>query len=225
MQTLKLPSKTDDYDYHLDEDDGLFDKEPQPQELVARIPVTHLMSMGTARAVSPFVGVTRSSSVSGMTKAHRATARKRAVQAALLSYHHREVIHYTQGPRRWDGIRLGLNANHGEFPIYGDCSAMATWWEHNGLWIPYHIRDVVNHEHWASGYTGTMLLGGKRVIHLSNVIPGDCVLYGGGTGRHTAMCVGHRGSKPMVISHGSEAGPFYLPYDYRPDTNQWRRYI
>ncbi len=30
---------------------------------------------------------------------------------------------------------------------------------------------------------------------------------------------------PMVISHGSEPGPFYLAYDYRPDVLSIRRYI
>ena len=29
----------------------------------------------------------------------------------------------------------------------------------------------------------------------------------------------------MVISHGSEPGPFYLAYSYRPDVLSIRRYI
>ncbi len=29
----------------------------------------------------------------------------------------------------------------------------------------------------------------------------------------------------MVVSHGSQAGPFYLPFDYRTDIMCVRRYI
>jgi hypothetical protein len=72
-----------------------------------------------------------------------------------------------------------------------------------------------------------MLNHGKRVVHLSNVIRGDCVLYGrpGSTGAHTAIIVGRLKGTPMVVSHGSEAGPFYLPYNYRSDIMSIRRYI
>jgi hypothetical protein len=39
------------------------------------------------------------------------------------------------------------------------------------------------------------------------------------------MVVGHRKGVPIVVSHGSEAGPFLLPYNYRSDDGQIRRYI
>jgi hypothetical protein len=29
----------------------------------------------------------------------------------------------------------------------------------------------------------------------------------------------------MVVSHGSEAAPFFVKYDYRSDVMQFRRYI
>jgi hypothetical protein len=44
-------------------------------------------------------------------------------------------------------------------------------------------------------------------------------------GKHVAVVVKVVGGVPMVISHGSEAGPFYLAYNYRPDVLQIRRYI
>ena len=74
--------------------------------------------------------------------------------------------------------------------------------------------------------TGTMLEHGLAVQYPANVLPGDCVIYGSGPpGVHCAVIVDMVNGTPMVISHGSEPGPFYLVYDYRPDVLQIRRYI
>jgi hypothetical protein len=169
-------------------------------------------------------------SVSGLSREHRIHARDRAVQAATLALHHAPVIHYTQGPQRWEGIHQHKNARVGQFPHYADCSAFVTWCLWNGLVLSgFTRRDLVNGENWGGGYTGTMLDHGKAVQHLGNVQRGDAVIYGHGSpGEHTAIVVGRsRGGtgKPMVISHGSEAGPFFLPYDYRDDVMGFRRYI
>jgi cell wall-associated NlpC family hydrolase len=43
---------------------------------------------------------------------------------------------------------------------------------------------------------------------------------GAGIAEHVAVYVGNG----MVISHGSEAGPFLLRWDYRP-VNEVRRYL
>lgn len=169
-----------------------------------------------------------SAPVSGLPIAKRIRARDRAVQAAMLALHHSGAIHYTQGSRRWDGIRLHKNARLGQYPLYADCSAFATWCLWNGLVLSgFTSRDTVNGAHWAAGYTGTMLSHGKAVKHRGNVQRGDCVIYGSGfPGHHTAIVVGRRSDgKIMVVSHGSEAGPFYLPYDYRRDIMAVRRYI
>jgi cell wall-associated NlpC family hydrolase len=67
-----------------------------------------------------------------------------------------------------------------------------------------------------------MLSHGKLVVHEENARVGDLVIYGHGfPGEHVAMFIG--GGK--VFSHGSEAGPFKLDMDYRPDRMQIRRYI
>lgn len=167
------------------------------------------------------------SSVSGLSTAHRAHARKDVYNAAWLGYSHKASIHYTQGGQRWQGIADTRYANKGQYPNYADCSAFATWCLWNGLYVPYGVRDTVNGAAWKAGYTGTMLHHGKVVQHLSNVLVGDCVIYGvkGTTGEHVAIIVGKKNGVPMVISHGSEAGPFYLPYNYRPDIIEIRRYI
>jgi len=166
------------------------------------------------------------SSVSGLSKPHRAQARRRVYDAAWLCYSNRARVHYTQGSRRWDGIAKDYNARMGEFPKYADCSSFATWCIWNGIHIPFGCRDTVNGAAWKAGYTGTMLEHGKEVAHRENVLVGDCAIYGSGEpGKHTAIVIGKKNGQIMVISHGSEAGPFYLPIDYRSDLMVIRRYI
>lgn len=165
------------------------------------------------------------SPISNLTRPEQVRARAAAVQAAMLVYHHRGSIHYTQGWRRWDGIRLHLVAALGHFPNYADCSAMVSWEIFQGLGVIYHRPDVVNGQNWRGGFTGTLMTHGKRQT-VGNCLPGDAVIYGRGyPGEHTALVVGRSGRTPMVVSHGSEAGPFYLPYNYRSDVIGFWRYI
>lgn len=167
-------------------------------------------------------------SVSGLSEKQRNIARGALTHAAWLSYDHRDRVHYTQGPRRWDGINRHLVARKGAYPRYADCSAFATWCIWNGLYVIYKTRDTVNKCGWKAGFTGTMLASGKVVNHKENWLRGDCVLYGrpGSTGSHVAIIVNTTKQKePMVISHGSEGGPYYLPWNYRSDVMQVRRYI
>jgi hypothetical protein len=169
------------------------------------------------------------SSASGLSTVHRVQARDRAVNAAMLGLRHAPQMFYTQGPQRWEGIARKLNAKLGEYPKHVDCSAFVTWCLYNGLVISgFTNRDIVNGADWKGGYTGTLLTHGKQVHHLENVQRADYVIYGnGGTGEHTALVVGRRKAdgKIMVVSMGSDAGPFYLPYDYRRDIMQVRRAI
>jgi hypothetical protein len=166
-------------------------------------------------------------SVSGLSRDHRIRARDRAVAAALLALHHAPQVHYTQRAARWEGIHEKLNARLGQFPRHADCSSFATWCLWNGLHIGFGVCDTVNDANWTGGFTGTMLSNGKQVHELSNVQRADCVIYGNGPpGHHTAIVVGRaRDRTPMVVSHGSEAAPFFVKYDYRPDIMQFRRYI
>jgi hypothetical protein len=162
-------------------------------------------------------------SVSGLSLAHRLHARERTKQAALLGLHHASQLHYTQKGGRWQGINRHLYSSQGHFPDYADCSGFATWCLWNGLYATYGVRDVVNGARWQYGFTGTMVQHGKRIRSLINVRPGDLALYGNPVGRtgHVAVCVG----AGLVVSFGSEAGPFLLRIKYRPDFVQVRRYI
>lgn len=161
------------------------------------------------------------SSVSGLSAEHRVEARDLAVRAALLTVRNEPAIHYTQGELRWQGIQKDFKAYMGEFPRYADCSSLATWWLWNGL-DHFGVRDVVNGQNWNWGYTGTMLRSGKPVEHKVNWRRCDLFIYGRSwPGAHVAMYLG--GGK--VVSHGSEPGPFILPWNYRSDLLSVRRYI
>lgn len=164
-------------------------------------------------------------SASGLSAPHRVHARDRARDSALLALRHAPNIHYTQSAQRWEGIDHHLLSREGRYPKHADCSSFATWCLWNGMFIPYHHSDTVNGAHWRAGFTGTLLTHGKRVHDLHNVLRGDVVLYGGGVGHHVAIVVGWRNGVPMVVSHGSEAGPFFLPFNYRSDVREIRRYI
>lgn len=166
-------------------------------------------------------------SVSGLARDQRIRARDRAVGAALLALHHAPQVHYTQMPARWEGINKKLNARLGQFPKNADCSSFATWCLWNGLQVGFGLGDLVNGATWSGGFTGTMLSHGKRVHDVGRVQRADCVIYGnGGSGEHTAIVVGRsKNGIPMVVSHGSEAAPFFVPYNYRKDIMQIRRYI
>lgn len=166
------------------------------------------------------------SSVSGLPRRDRAVARELIARAAFLGLNNRGKMHYTQSPReRWEGIHQNLKAHRGQYPRHADCSSYATWCVWNGL-DHFSIHDTVNGLGWKAGYTGTMLAHGKRVRHEGNYLRGDCVIYGhGGTGAHTAIIVGCRNGTPFVVSQGSEMGPFFLPYNYRSDIMQVRRYV
>jgi len=165
-------------------------------------------------------------SASGLSRDQRIRCRDRVVQAARLTLANKDHTHYTEGPLRWDGIAHRRNAEIGQFPEYSDCSSFATWCLWNGLVLRFGLGDIVNGAGWTAGYTGTMLEHGLPVRYPSNVLPGDCVIYGSGPpGVHCAVVVDMVNGTPMVISHGSEPGPFYLAYNYRPDVLSIRRYI
>jgi hypothetical protein len=170
-------------------------------------------------------------SVSGLSRDQRIRARDRAVQAAMLGLSNTGAVHYVtpgtpQSAKRWDGIKNRRDARLGQFPKNSDCSSFATWCLWNGLHLAFGLGDLVNGAGWMAGFTGTMINHGKRVRHLANVRRGDCVLYGSGPSpSHVTIVVGRQQGVPMVVSHGSEPGPFFVRYDYRSDVMQIRRYI
>ncbi len=162
--------------------------------------------------------------VSGLGDAHRARVRQLVAQGSQLLLSRIGDVHYSEGANRWNGIatrKLIVQAAH-VFPFYGDCSSTATWLLWNGLSHEFGRPDDVNGERWTGGYTGTMAGHGTLVRNDADIKVGDLVLYGPPpTFEHVAVALGGG----VVFSHGSEAGPFKLPIDYRPDRAEVRRYI
>ena len=155
---------------------------------------------------------------SGLGREHARSATNMALQAAVLGYHHRASIHYTEGAQRWSGISGYKKAWRGQYPPFADCSAYVTWCLWNGL-DHFHVRDIVNRCAWRAGFTGTMLEHGRRV---DSPFPGCAVIYGTRyPGEHTAIYTGGG----LVVSHGSEPGPLLLPWRYRGDVLSIRSYI
>jgi hypothetical protein len=158
----------------------------------------------------------------GLNPTERIRARRLIKFAALETMRHKSGIHYTMGNQRWQGINRQLRCYPGkkQYPTQADCSAMATWLYWNALKREINqedLPDIVNSAHWKAGYTGTMLNNGRRI---SSGVPsqvGDLVIYRG----HVATYIGNGN----VHSHGSEAGPFILPWRYRRDIVSVRRYL
>lgn len=110
-------------------------------------------------------------------------------------------IHYSQGTQRDDF----LHRPRGYLPMTTDCSGDVTQenWaasapDPSGLGYRY------------VGFTGTLLSfaasHGHVFTDVSRARPGDPIVIGPGTGWHVVMCI-EAGPDPLVVSHGSEAGP------------------
>lgn len=178
---------------------------------------------GDARVVDelPDAGAPPDPTALSLTPQQRVVAQNLVLRGARLMLARPAAVHYTQGPRRWQGISDRLLARDGRFPSYSDCSSAATWLLWNALNVQFGMADVVNGQRWAAGYTGTML-GHGRVVSASSAQVGDLVIYGSGApGQHVTVCLGNG----WVFSHGSEAGPYKLALRYRSDVMSVRRYF
>ena len=136
--------------------------------------------------------------------------------ALWLQKNHASCV-YSEGPQRYANLRL-----RGVLPFVGDCSAtLRDYYSWAGAPDPYKLGYNV-----PEGYTGTELDAGE-LIGAGQVLPGDAVVYGPGTGWHTALIVMVRGYDILTISMGAPGGPDFvwvskprgdslgLPYDGR----------
>ena len=164
--------------------------------------------------------------ISGLDRDQRAEARRAVVRAALSGLDHISEVHYTQDSSRWDGISNNRVAARGKFPHHSDCSSYATWCLWNGLKLGFDLDDGVNGLDWTAGFTGTMLQNGREVRRAEKLRQGDCVIYGSAwPGTHVAIVVGRQDGVPMVVSHGSEEGPFFVRYAAVIHVLIWSDYI
>ena len=112
-----------------------------------------------------------------------------------------------------DDRMSAIGTKPGTLPVTCDCSAFVTLCY---FWGGAPDPNGLNYDH--EGYTGTLLTHDKHVallrknareITLSNVQPGDLVVYGTGTGAHVAMIV-HGGYDPLTVSMGQDGDPSYV---------------
>jgi cell wall-associated NlpC family hydrolase len=157
---------------------------------------------------------------SGLDDRRREMAREFVAEGACLVLEHASEMHYTQGPRRWEGIDRDLRAWRGEFPRYADCSALATWILWQGLGH-FRVPDIVNGADWRAGFISTLLSHGRELGRREPIRLGDLAFYLPGGRHHVAVYIG--GGK--VLSHGTRHGPAKLTLDYRSDLHSIRRYI
>lgn len=124
--------------------------------------------------------------------------RAKIVQTARWGVAHEPQIHYAE-------IRpIPVHQKPLRLPITTDCSGFATLCY---LWAG--ARDPNGLGYSGAGFTGTLLAHGRRIRSLDRALPGDLIVYGPAPGHHVVVVV-EAGSDPLVVSHGSEAGPRLL---------------
>jgi Putative peptidoglycan binding domain/NlpC/P60 family len=145
-----------------------------------------------------------------------AGVRQKIVAAAHLGVEKRGSIHYTQDPRRMEGVRLQIVPPR--VPNWEDCSSFATWC----YWVA-GAPDPNGLGYNGAGFTGTQISQGKAT---QDPRPGDLCFYGPSSSdiTHVTVYVGNG----CVVSHGREEGPeLYGSTNYRraQDLRQIRSYL
>lgn len=144
---------------------------------------------------------------------HGSSVRDSIVKWARWGVANEPSIHYSMGSNRDDW----LSKPPGTLPLYTDCSGFATACY---AWAGHPIPP----EGWV-GYTGTMLMYGRRV---DSCKPGDLIVYGPGTGHHVVVAV-EAGTDPLCVSHGQEKGPFLIRHSeearYQPPGVTFLRFL
>ena len=123
--------------------------------------------------------------------------RQNIVAWAKWAAAHHDKFNYTEGPLRMSGI-----GKPGVLPVNADCSAFVTLCYN---WAGAGDPNGMGYNH--TGYTGTLLSHGTKIA-LNQVQPGDVIVYGPGTGWHTALVI-EGGPNPLTISHGQQGDPSY----------------
>lgn len=111
---------------------------------------------------------------------------------------------YSEGPERMSNMD-----EPGTLPIISDCSA---WVTRCYKWAGAADPNGLGYN--GEGYTGTLLAHGQH-IPLSEAEPGDVIVYGPGTGWHTALLVhdfdGTFNQKdPLTVSMGQQGDPSFV---------------
>lgn len=129
--------------------------------------------------------------------------RTRLVQWAHWGVAHEPAIHYSEDVKVRAGWLTAKPRNH--LPLSTDCSGFVTL-----CYAMAGLPDPNGLGYAELGYTGTLLShaasAGQVHTEVAKARPGDLIVYGPGTGAHVVIVV-KTGANPLVVSHGSEAGP------------------
>lgn len=128
-----------------------------------------------------------------------ASLRDAVVAVARWGIANEAQIHYEQR-RPIDGIDESQ-----KLPLHTDCSGFVTLC-HRWAGAP----DPNGRKFDGQGYTGTILQA-CRQIALNVVQPGDLVVWGAPPGHHVALVL-EAGPDPLLVSHGSERGPYAVRF-------------
>lgn len=118
---------------------------------------------------------------------------------------------YSEGNDRMEGVH-----KPGVTPCVCDCSAFVTY-----CYSWAGAADPNGQGYDGQGYTGTLLSHGTE-ISLAQVVPGDVIVYGPGTGDHTALIV-QGGPDPLTVSMGEQGDPSFIHVS--GDGRQPQRYL
>lgn len=123
--------------------------------------------------------------------------RARIVKVARWGVVHEPQIHYAETRP------IPVHVRPFSLPLTTDCSGFATL-----CYLWGGATDPNRNGYSGAGFTGTLLAHGRH-IGVSKCKPGDLIVYGEPPGHHVVIVV-EAGSDPLVVSHGSEAGPKLL---------------
>lgn len=107
-------------------------------------------------------------------------------------------FNYSEGANRMEGVH-----KPGVLPWSGDCSAFVTC-----CYSWAGAADPNGQGFDGQGYTGTLISHGHE-IDVKDAQPGDVVVYGPGTGEHTALIV-EGGIDPLTVSMGENGDPSFV---------------
>lgn len=156
-----------------------------------RLTADGIVGPSTWAALAPYGPVT--TPVTGL--------RAKIVAEALWGVTNTAAIHYEQR-RPIDGL-----GQRRKLPLYTDCSGFVTLC-YKWAGVP---EDPNGNNYNGSGYTGT-LLNHMTPVSLSQVQPGDLVLWArDGVTKHVSLVV-ETGSDPLLVSHGQESGPYTVSF-------------
>ena len=120
------------------------------------------------------------------------------VKWAKWGVDNRASFTYTEDGRRMSGVHAP-----GITPCICDCSAFVTY-----CYSWAGAPDPNGQGYNGQGYTGTLLSHGTSITK-AQAVPGDVIVYGKGTGDHTALIV-EAGNDPMTVSMGEQGDPNYV---------------